>query len=317
MAAGDLISVQRAKLALPQLTDTSRDGTITLLITAATAAINRWCRRFFAANSYDELYDTDGTGSLLLLNYPVLAITRMAMDPVNVLTIQQTQGTSTLARATVATTRAPGADWPAASTGVILTRVVNGVSTVDATLLWATYPSIAQLAAAVNAVGNGWAATVQGSYGIWSSADINPIQGVYSAFNSGAQLTIHTTELTNYNLVAERGEVIFSDSLSNSGSTIGGWIGYSFGPQDLLPGLNVPRGLQNCRIQYVAGFNVVPGDVQQACALLVANMFAGQPGAVGELTAETLGDYSYTKDLHYQLPHHVRTLLAPYREHRA
>lgn len=312
--SSDLITLKRAKIAFPQLLDTTQDATISVLITAASRAIERYCKRKFLVNAYDELYDAAGDGVILLRNFPVVQITRLALSPVPVLQIQNANVTTTVSRATVATTLANAADWPAASTGIVLTRVDNtGTVNTDATITWGSFATVTAVANQINTLGLGWKATVQGNYGIWPSADIAAIQGALSAAGNGANLKIHTADQNNFSLIAEWGELRFSDTLDASTLGTGAWFGGNF--TDVVPGIMVPRGNQFARIQYSAGFNILPDDLQQACALLTATFFA-DPAAAGELESESLGDYSYRKNTDEILPKRVRRLLLPYRDHR-
>ncbi len=49
-------------------------GTISVLASAATAAIERYCHREFASASRTETYDGDGTDELILRGFPVVSI---------------------------------------------------------------------------------------------------------------------------------------------------------------------------------------------------------------------------------------------------
>ncbi len=320
----DLITLERAKLAFPSVVDNSQDVTIQTLIGAASRAIERHCRRVFAATSYDEIYDSDGSGSLLLRAFPVLSVSRLAMVPSPVCNISNTSPSSAVQRAIVQTTLAANTDWPAASTGITLTRVALGVTTVDATLTWANYTTVQAVVNAINALGNGWSATVAAGMGGWPSADINAIQGAMSCLSgSGAQLMIHTQDVGAFDLTPETGEVRFSGNLGTSiyGT---GWLPGSYAV-DLLPGVSLPRGNRNLRIAYTAGFANLPMDVgyvgplasvAHACALQTAHMFSN-PAAAGNLLSESLGDYSYTRTGPVQgLLSLVKELVEPFRDFR-
>jgi hypothetical protein len=311
-----LINIERAKIAFPNLTDDSQDAVIASLIASASKGAETWCKRRFGAQAFDEIYDSDGSGSLLLKNFPVLDLTRLALAPVTVLTIKNANKSS-VARAFVRTVLAPSADWPAASAGITLTRVTGGQQINDATIFWTTALTVQAVADAINLSllpSMGWTATVLQPYGIWSSTDINAIQGAYNAFDSsGAQLTIHATDLTSFTLVPERGEIQFTGSFADIFGP--GWVPYSFSAVDILPGVSIPRGFSNLRCQYVAGFNTVPEDVQEAVALWTAGLYQDALLA-GEQKIELLGDHSLTWDLHNAVPKRVQALLAPYRDHR-
>jgi hypothetical protein len=85
-----LINLQRAKLAFPNLADNSQDATLNALITAATRHIENYCKRRFGATTYDEIYDSDGTGSLHLRQFPVIDVLRVSMTPTTVIVIKNT-----------------------------------------------------------------------------------------------------------------------------------------------------------------------------------------------------------------------------------
>lgn len=79
-----------------------------------------------------------------------------------------------------------------------------------------------------------------------------------------------------------------------------------------------PEGFQNVRIVQTAGFASVPEDVQEACVLLVAALYAGERKDAG-VSSEKLGDYSVTlRDLAAgTMPENVKSLLSSYRDLRA
>jgi len=68
----DLITISRARQA-PQLArlDPTLLGS---LVSAASARIERYCRRLLAAEDRTELHDGDGTGNLFLRTFPVVEI---------------------------------------------------------------------------------------------------------------------------------------------------------------------------------------------------------------------------------------------------
>jgi hypothetical protein len=77
-----------------------------------------------------------------------------------------------------------------------------------------------------------------------------------------------------------------------------------------------PPGDGNIKVQYTAGFTVIPDDIAQACQLLAAQLnAAAQFGA--RMMSENLGEYGYTILQHTdQYPDltSVPILLAPYRD---
>jgi hypothetical protein len=154
MAAKDLITLARAKQDIQSITDNSQDALLTVLITAISDAIEKFCRRDFNSKSYDELYSGSGDHRLLLREYPIQSVQSVRYRLVTVLKITNTnQALNQQARVSVT------------STGLTLTRVASGVSTTDTSVTWAGNPTIQGVANAVNALGNGWSAQIVGDPG--------------------------------------------------------------------------------------------------------------------------------------------------------
>src|SRR6202008_2324720 len=110
-----------------------------------------------------ELYSGTGEPRLLLRHYPLVSVQSVRYRPVTVLKLTNTDPTNVQARAAVT------------ATGLTLVRVKNGVRTTDTSVTFAGNVPLTALAAAVNALGNGWSAQVAGdatNYGSWPSADL-------------------------------------------------------------------------------------------------------------------------------------------------
>ena len=222
------------------------------LLAASSRYIEQICKRIFGLTSY-QVYLSGGGQPYDLVrldNFPVSQITRMASYPLPVLTVQNT-ATSTNQRATVDTM----------PTGINLTTVASGVSSTS-TLLYATYPTLTTLAAAITALGSGWTATASSSYTLYPSADLRPLQGAVTALQgSGAQLEAYTEDIyawggpwfdsgNGYGLVCSGpGWRLDADS-----GQLVGWF---------------PRGMLNIRVDYSAGYSTspdsLPDDIQDAC----------------------------------------------------
>jgi hypothetical protein len=289
----DLITSTRAKYNINQSSFTgTEDSTISALITAVTRAISKFCRRNFDSQTYDELYNGTGDRRLALRQFPIVSVARVAYGPIPVLRVSNTSAANQ--RATVAVT----------STGLSLTRVASGVSSTDTSITWGSYPTLAQVAAAVNALGNGWSAVVaDGSYANRASADLRAPQGALNALNVQAPLLLHAQELSGYDIDADRGWLIrgpasaemldaFDDPLPPT------WFG----------------GLNYWRVVYTAGFATVPEDVQEACAEWVAALFwrtKRDPALLHEAIPGVLA-----RAPEQEMPAHVRALLLPYRDHK-
>src|SRR5262249_58714666 len=101
---------------------------------------------------------------LLLRHFPVISVQSVRYRPVTVLKVINTLTSNVQARVTVTST-------------YLSLKTVNtsGVTITNNTPVYATYPTLTQLANAVIACGNGWSAQVVGDstdYGGWPSSDL-------------------------------------------------------------------------------------------------------------------------------------------------
>ena len=126
MAAKDLITLARAYNALQGVTN--QDALLAVLITAASDAIQKYCRRDFVSTSYDELYSGQGDRRLMLRQYPIISVESVRYRPVTVLKITNTIAANVQARVSCT------------ATGLKLVRVNAGVKTTDTSITWANTP---------------------------------------------------------------------------------------------------------------------------------------------------------------------------------
>src|SRR5438874_1663969 len=158
----DLITSARAKYSINQASFTAaEDTTIAALVTAVSRAVRRYCKREFDSQSFDELYSGHGGECLQLAQYPVISVSRAAGGPLAVLTVRNSSSTNQ--RATVAVGAA----------GLTLVRVASGTSSSDTSVTWGSNATLQAVKNAVNALGNGWSASIPDStYSLWPSADL-------------------------------------------------------------------------------------------------------------------------------------------------
>jgi hypothetical protein len=188
------------------------------------------------------------------------------------------------------------------STGLTLNWWASGVQSTDTSTTWVSYPTLISVANHINALGNGWSASFPNTniYNNWPSADLRSIQGALNAMNIQAPLRIHTSELQDFQVDAERGWLLRNQFLDDT----------------LIPplGLNFHGGLNFWRVVYTAGFATVPYDVQEACAEWVADLFwqtKRDPGLSHETVSGSVSRVPYSS-----MPPGVRQLLIPYKARR-
>lgn len=276
----DLIDLDRARQNLPQAVNADEPAICTL-VTAASKAIQKYCRRDFVATAYDELYDGGGN-YLVLKNYPVISVESVRSDPTTVLQIRNTSSSNQQARVAVT------------ASGLTFKRVAGGVATTDS-LTFAANATVSAIATAINALGNGWEATVAGDYGGWPSADLRALQGALNAAGVYAGLKIQVREVSAFDVDTDHGWLFRSD----------------FDHVPWSPGRN------HYRVQYTAGYATIPEDVQEACAELTATWFQQRGRDLSFGSEGTPGNYWYrVQPVGQRLPERIRALLAPYRSFR-
>ena len=224
----------------------------------ASASIRAFCHRPFTLAVYDELYTAVTPSRQIVLNqYPVLSVDRVATCPTQVLSVTNT-ATSTNQRARAALQSVDNGDGTLTATGITLTSVASG-ATSAASVPFSSNPTLSAVAAAVAGLGNGWSASCTG-YELEAAADLRAPQGGFACkAPSAALFTIHLAELSDYALDARAGILTLGDSPASDpvGSPRWGpaWSGGS------LDDAASYSGLQGVRVVYTAGFTAVPADV--------------------------------------------------------
>ena len=257
---------------------TDETATLNALISAVSAAIENYCWQTFEITSYDELYPGTNKRELVLRNYPLVSVERVAYEPMPVLQVTNTSADNQ--RATVKVT----------ATGLELIAVASGVATIS-DIAFTAQATLAAMAAAIIALGNGWSAIVLNpGDNLRASADLRALQGAYQAMNANANLKLHTQELSGFVVDAENGCLTRGD----------GWLWYG--------------GLHAWRVIYSAGYSAVPDDVQEACAEWVAQLFwltKRDPGLASESIPGTVSRVALR-----DMPANAKILLGPYRNWR-
>jgi len=310
MAAKDLISSARAAQNIngyPVVPDPT--GVLQALITAYSDAIEKYCRRYFVSREFDELYNGNGDRRLLLRQYPIQSVQSVRYRQVTVLKIvNNTPSQNQQARVTIT------------STGLTLFRMASGVSSTDTSVSWASNATLNAVAAAVNALGNGWSAQIvgdpgapgPGDYGLWPSSDLYippsygdgvTSQGALGARNQYAELKMHTYELMGWQF-DPRGWLLRTIPYTDP---------ELLHPEDLI----WPVGVNNFRVQYTAGYTTIPEAVQEACARWVAYAYwetMRDPALLHQVPASgTTSGWGPLFSGKASPPADVKALLAPYR----
>lgn len=214
---GDFITITDLKSEMG-ITGAGNDTLLTAMVSMVQSMWDMLTNRTWGETTHAERYN--GLGSILSLkNYPVTSVDYIKCGQEEAIKIGNTGKHST---ATVAVT----------SAGITLT--LDGSSS---TLTFADYGTMTLLVAAVNALGSGWSATVQGSYGDWKTTELITRYSSDCLDSDWIYLYVPKTYLQKYTLDIDSGKLTGS----------------------------FPEGEQNIYIKYTAGYTAatVPDWLKQ------------------------------------------------------
>lgn len=280
------------------------------LTAAASEAIRKWCgQRDFTRRSYSEEYGPQQNGCVYLRQMPVNSVTRIRGSLQTALSITASDPTFSSAYVQWTTT----GDWSSGTltfTGISLVSYAAGVQT-STPFLFANYPTVQALATAITAT-PGWIARVTGNLGAYGSADLaaassGTSQGAMAGNNCDLQVysdDLPCTDLENATgmlWVGQRSAPAFGSRWGDDGGDLG-----------------ESSGCGRVRVDYNAGFDVIPAPIKLACAELVKfkiMMFRRDE----LLKSETAQKYSYeiTQDMVKALPVNVLEGISRYVIHHA
>ncbi len=314
----DLITYDYAEsyCAILGLTDAQRD-LLPSLVAAASMAVRRYCfDRNFDQRTYSEFHDVI-QGEVRILQPPVQIVLRGQANPQTALTITNSSAQAAQAYfAYTGTWQGYGSNAQTV-TGITLVSVLSGVAT-TATVSFVSNQTISALATLINAVGNGWAATVDSTLGQWP---VTELDGGYVAQgcapvatgSTGARFSIlQDVSPGLFSLDTRRvGFIRMADQNGNALAERWGPGGYQFfGSYGACP--------NRVKITYIGGDSVIPYQVQKATAELVkAQLAIAKTDPF--LESETAQEYSYRLSLKMlmAMPQNVAQDLSPWRQWRA
>jgi hypothetical protein len=194
------------------------------------AYVCMYCRRTFVQTEYSlERYNGDGYRTVNLNNYPVIDLDRVVIGVRNVISIKNTS-TGTSASVSVK------------STGLRLVR--DG--TADETVLFETYTTISTVVAAVNALGNGWSASIMDTtYSSFKSTDIVTEAGKSCINSTVVYLSIPDEAECDVEIDYDAGQIVLPTPFS--------------------------KGFKNIFVDYKAGYTQtnMPDDLKLAVKIII------------------------------------------------
>jgi hypothetical protein len=318
--APDLITLDYCTAQLSVLNLSSAQlALLPTLITAASQAVRLECgNRYFDLRTLTEWHEVYQDGYCRLWQEPIQIVTRVQGNPLQqALTISNTAGSVQTAQVYFIYTGFDGGYNTDAktATGIYLNWVSNGAAS-NATFLYATYPTLTQIATAINAAGSGWSARVTSGFGSWLCSELTggfvaQGCGITSSQNGGAQFNV----LTDLSIPKLRPR---SPMLWVGNQYGGNQFAQQWGPGGYEMFANDQMDLGLVRVTYVAGFSTIPPDVQFQTAQLVKwRLELGIQDLL--LKSENADDYNYTlaEQLVHKMPSPIREALGQFKFHYA
>lgn len=300
-----LASPATAAAYLPNLTQDQQD-VLPHALAAATRAIEGYVQRPLVLDSYDHVIRPQNTSKLRLRTKPVVELTRCAAGLTSAVTISNTTATAATVNFVLS---APGS---LRVTSLVFISTSAGVAT-SQTVALASYGTLTLLTAAINALGNGWSATLGDSAnGDVASTEVVGTVGARDARHGTVDLLIHTQPLTGYWCEPDQGYVEIGDCFPGNGLIAS--------PRERgdsrLWGVRVTyrAGYAYLKADSDLGYYPVPEDLAAAC-VMTASAIIESAATVGPVKSQTVKDRSYTlSDVKTDIPDQAKLILARYTE---
>lgn len=252
--------------------NTGADAKIASAIANASTAIEKYLDRTIGIATYVKWLDGCGTPQILVPQWPINNLFGVATTASDVMAVTNT----TASFATCSVT----------ATGLVLKWYdTSGDLQSDSTCLWATYKTVTTLAAAVNALGSGWSATIATGCGSYPTAFIKP--DVQGPCHDSDTVDLYVPDTwAEARVGAESDRIIeYIDS-------------YVF-----------PVGRSNIMVWWSAGYTLpadnsghsaistagnVPGDLTAVCNAITKAVLDQASVSLGGIQSESIGNYSYS-----------------------
>lgn len=274
-------------------TSTTYDTLIDALVDRATSALEAYCGHCFGEDTYRHRFDGDGTTSLFLPEFPVTQVTLLSTALQDVIRITNTSSDAWHTYIEVV----ESASDPSVSSTMNL--VIQGGASDGSNALTLSSYTLTTLVAAINALGSGWAATLNISdSGVWDAPELLPCSGLH-CLNDYAYVQIPYEPNIDFIIKGQRNPP------------------YTGNVGELRLPIGFANGNKNVVVRYTAGYPTIPDDLEQICLDLVQVYYKSR-NTDSTVKREKLGDHDITyaesggggaRDI----PAHIAKRLAPYK----
>lgn len=215
---------------------------VTTILNGIDEWANYYCNREFDSTTYAEFYDGTGDQYLYLDQYPITAITQIAIGRDEAIKVKNTATDATIAYVVV--------------DSLNVTLIVSGgASESSSALVKLTYTTLSDMVDAINALGNGWSAEIYDSdYNNIKSTQLCPCMAKYCGARANTTagyeyLEIPAEPIVDFRFDADSGEIYYPRGF--------------------------PKGYQNVFAGFSAGYNAaaMPYDLELAILIAVKSVY--------------------------------------------
>jgi len=247
------------------ITTSANDALLEKCIDRASARMETFCGRKLKARDHAEWRDGCGVKAIRLYQYPVQSVINVWTGNYAALVIGS--ATPSDIRASI------GVNQETGTNAVVLTRTDSTGSTTTTTLGLTTYPTTASLATAIGTTA-GYSCTLGKNL---RSIQLRPRAGGDTVL---ATVTLFAADTASeYTYDHETGRLSIDES----------W--WAYWPLDKG---KMPDAVKSVLVEYRAGFETIPGDMEVCCLEVSAMIFRDRQRDKSLIT-ERLGDYSYSR----------------------
>ena len=266
------------------ITASTDDAVLERAIDRATARIESHLGRQILSRSYSEWRNGCGVTSIHLNQWPVTQVTNVWTGNRAAIVIGATSG---YIRASVSVNQET--DTPA----LVTTTTTDAGVTVATTHDFDTLKTTADVVTSGILTVPGYTASL--SYNT-RSVQLRPRAGADAVL---ATVTLFAADTASeYTYDYDRGILSIDPS------------SFAYWPMDA--GV-MPDAVKSVLVEYTAGYDTVPDDIEQACIEIAALMYRDRKRD-GNIASESLGDYSYTRASRAEIAGLMSSLLDNYRE---
>jgi hypothetical protein len=301
---------------------------VSFALASATRAIEAFCRRPLVLTTFDKFYRPGRTRKIYLDTWPVAIVTIVSADLTPAFTVTN-QNVNATALASFTMQRAGIWSQPLTPVSMTFVTIANNVPTTQV-VTFSGYPTIVALVAGINALGNGWSATLnpggEAPYNIgdWPPSWLSYQMGTFGALDEDVEVNVYMTQEWRYVVHDIEGYIEmtrnYPEAYRYADRAFGMGYGFSWTaagePRNANVRVAYRAGYATTQADIAAGFEPVQEDLKMAC-IMTAQAILNSTPMMGNIQSQSVEGRSYTlKQAASMIPQEVRPLLNRYNNYR-